>query len=300
MLKTTFYFYLFICFSLLFSSTAQQTKKKKSLKIPDHMQAMRDIEYSANNGQPQLLDLYFPKEYNGKVPVIIWVHGGGWKNGSKEKAKGLWLVEHGFAIASINYRLIPDHQWPAQINDCRAAVRFLRSNAAKYGLDGKNIAAWGSSAGGHLVAVLGSQDLPKDEKISSRVQAVLDWFGPVDLLTMPPNVVSPKRTLEQVSKSNGALLLGSTVRDVPKLAKEASPFWNVSADDSPFLIMHGDEDPGVPIEQSHRLHAKQKKMGAPSQLHVVKGAKHGGKEFLTQEVNDIILKFFTKTLKKTK
>ena len=227
----------------------------------------------------------------------MWVHGGGWKNGSKGNGKGLWLVEHGFAVVCINYRLIHEGKWPAQINDCRSAVRFLRTNAYKYNLNGDKIAAWGGSAGGHLVAVLGTQDLPKDEKVSSRVQAVLDWYGPSDLLTMPPNNVSEKRTAEMVANSNGAKLLGATVREVPDLAKEASGFWNVSKDDPPFLIMHGDKDPGVPVSQSTRLHEKQKELGAPTELFIVKGAGHGGKLFLTEECNKVILTFFNKVLK---
>ena len=167
----------------------------------------------------------------------------------------------------------------------------------KYGLDGEKIVAWGSSAGGHLVTVLGTQPLPENESISSRVQAVIDWFGPSDLLSMPPNNVGPNRTKEQVANSNGAKLLGKTVRDVPDLAKEASGYWNVSKDDPPFLIMHGDKDPGVPVEQSIKLHKKQKEVGAPSQLHIIKGGKHGGKEFMTEEVNKVILDFLNKHLK---
>ena len=188
------------------------------------------------------------------------------KMAAKKGVKCLWLVDHGFAVASINYRLIPT-QWPAQINDCRAAVRFLRSNADKYGLDSNNIAAGGSSAGGHLVAVLGTQDLPKDEIISSKVQAVLDWFDPSDLLTMPPNVVSEKRTLEQVSQSNGAKLLGSTVKDVPDLTKRASAYWNVSEDDSPFLIMHGDLDPEYPLNKASNSTTNKRSWSTDSTLH---------------------------------
>lgn len=288
-----------ICLSIFlisFSSYAQNNKQKAQ-KLPDHIKKIADIEYAKEGEKSLQLDLYLPKNASGKVPLIMWVHGGGWLKGSRTNAKGLWLVEHGYAIASISYRLATEAIWPAQINDCRSAVRFLRSNADKYGLDGEKIAAWGGSAGGHLVAVLGTQDLPKDEKVSSRVQAVLDWYGPSDLLTMPPNNVSEKRTIEQVRNSNGAKLLGATVRDVPKLAKEASGFWNVSKDDPPFLIMHGDMDPGVPVEQSIRLHEKQKELGAPTELFIVKGAGHGGKLFLSEECNKVILTFFDKVLK---
>lgn len=288
---------VFLATLLLSFSSFAQNKKKKAPKLPENVKKIANVEYAKAGDKSLLLDLYLPKNSSEKVPVIMWVHGGGWLNGSKGNGKGLWLVEHGYAVVSIDYRLTQEAIWPAQINDCRSAVRFLRSNADKYGLNGDKIAAWGGSAGGHLVAVLGTQDLPKDEKVSSRVQAVLDWYGPSDLLTMPPNNVSEKRTAEMVAKSNGAKLLGATVRDVPDLAKEASGFWNVSKDDPPFLIMHGDKDPGVPVSQSLRLHEKQKKLGAPTELFIVKGAGHGGKLFLSEECNKVVLTFFNKVLK---
>ena len=288
---------LSILITIMFSININAQKKKNSQKLPDYINKISDIEFAKEGEKSLKLDLYLPKDSSEKVPVIMWVHGGGWKQGSKEKAQGLWLVKEGYAVASISYRLTQEAIWPAQINDCRSAVRFLRSNAAKYNLDPSKIAAWGGSAGGHLVAVLGTQELPKDEKVSSRVQAVLDWYGPADLLTMPPNVVSDKRTIEQVSNSNGAKLLGKTVCDVPDLAKEASAFWNVSKDDPPFLIMHGDKDPGVPVEQSMKLHEKQKEIGAPTELFIVKGAGHGGKLFQTDEAKKVVLTFFDKVLK---
>lgn len=288
---------LSILITIMFSVNINAQKKKNSQKLPDYINKVSDIEFAKEGEKSLKLDLYLPKDSSEKVPVIMWVHGGGWKQGSKEKAQGLWLVKEGYAVASISYRLTQEAIWPAQINDCRSAVRFLRSNAEKYNLDPSKIAAWGGSAGGHLVAVLGTQDLPKDEKVSSQVQAVLDWYGPADLLTMPPNVVSDKRSIEQVSNSNGAKLLGKTVRDVPELAKEASAFWNVSKDDPPFLIMHGDEDPGVPVEQSMKLYEKQKEIGAPTELFIVKGAGHGGKLFQTDEAKKVVLTFFNKVLK---
>ncbi|MCM8525472.1 MAG: alpha/beta hydrolase [Lentisphaeraceae bacterium] len=289
-------FSIFLILAAVFNLNAQQ-QNKKAQKLPEHIKKIANIEFAKEGDKSLQLDLYLPKNSTEKVPVIMWVHGGGWLKGSRTKAKGLWLVEHGYAIASISYRLTTEAIWPAQINDCRSAVRFLRSNAEKYGLNGDKIAAWGGSAGGHLVAVLGTQDLPNDEKVSSRVQAVLDWYGPSDLLSMPPNNVSEKRTIEQVRNSNGAKLLGATVRDVPDLAKEASGFWNVSKDDPPFLIMHGEKDPGVPLEQSTKFHEKLKAAGVSSELFIVKGAGHGGKLFLTEECNKVILTFFDKVLK---
>jgi acetyl esterase/lipase len=225
------------------------------------------------------------------------VHGGGWKNGSKDRCPAAWLAAHGFAVASINYRLTHQAQWPAQIDDCRAAVRWLRENAKTFNLTPDRIGAWGSSAGGHLVALLGTLDPPDSEGTSSQVQAVCDWFGPTDLLTMPPNTISETRTEADIAQSNGAKLLGATVRDVPALAKQASALYQVSEDDPPFLIMHGEKDPGVPLSQSQRLHEKLLTAGAQSELKVIANAGHGGKEFQAPEAKQLVLDFFSKTLK---
>lgn len=278
---------------------AGKSNRKKNPKTPrkDSWNVTQDLEYGQADGKSLKLDLYRPKEAEGPLPVVMWVHGGGWKQGSKNRCPATWLVDHGYAVASIDYRLTNEAQWPAQINDCRTAVRWLRTHAEEYGLDGKHISAWGGSAGGHLVALLGTLDPPQDESVSSRVQAVCDWYGPTDLLTMPPNVLSGKRTLEDLAKSNGSKLLGGTVRDRPELAKQASAFYQVSKEDPPFLIMHGDRDPGVPLEQSQRLHQKLKEAGVDSKLHIVKGAGHGGKAFQSPDVRAMILQFFNQHLR---
>ncbi len=203
------------------------------------------------------------------------------KNGSKEKSKAAWLAEEGYAVVSINYRLTDVAQWPAQIDDCREAVRWVRRNASVFGFDSDRIGTWGSSAGGHLVALMGTLPYPENESVSSRVLAVCDWFGPTELLTMPPNNVGEGRTEEDVANSNGAKLLGCTVKECPELARQASAYDNVSKDDAPFLIMHGDEDPGVPIQQSIQFYERLRKTGVPVQFEVVEGAGHGG-SFLTR------------------
>lgn len=276
---------------------AEPRARKAARAVPAGVSVLTDLVFKQTYARPLALDLYQPERSDGPLPVVIWVHGGGWKNGGKDNCPAKWLAQHGFAVASISYRLINDAQWPAQIEDCRDAVRFLRRHAARLQLDAARIGAWGSSAGGHLVALLGTLDAPPGEAVSSRVQAVCDWFGPADLLTMPPNVVSAKRPLEEVAKSNGARLLGATVRDVPELARQASALYHTSADDPPFLIVHGDQDPGVPLEQSERLAAALKRAGADATLHVVKGAGHGGKLFQTTEVNALVQTFFERTLK---
>ncbi|MDB4679826.1 alpha/beta hydrolase [Planctomycetaceae bacterium] len=279
------------------SSLANAQNKKQKPAANPHANILRDIEYSKPDGKPQLLDLYLPKKGDGPFPVVTWVHGGGWKNGSRKNCPASWLVEHGFAVASIDYRLIPA-QWPAQIDDCRAAVRWLRFNADNHNLDPNHIAVWGGSAGGHLVAMMGTLPPPDFETTSSRVQAVCDWFGPTDLLTMPPNVISKKRTAEQVAQSNGAKLLGAPVWTIPEKAMQASAFHQVSKGDPPFLIMHGEKDPGVPLIQSEMLHDALQMNGVESTLHIVKGAGHGGKEFRSPEVQKMILEFFEKHLRR--
>jgi acetyl esterase/lipase len=273
---------------------------KNNQPSPASAVVYKDLEYARAGEKSLLLDLYYPKTADGPVPVVVWVHGGGWKNGSKDRCPASWLVEHGYAVASINYRLIDEAQWPAQIDDCRAAIRWLRTNADGFQLDAHRIAAWGGSAGGHLVALLGTLDAPSNETTSSRVQAVCDWYGPTDLLTMPPNVLGNGRTLEDIANSNGAKLLGKTVRDIPELAKQASAIYQVTSDDPPFLIMHGEKDPGVPIDQSRRLHAKLEAAKVASTFHIVPDAGHGGKEFQTPEVRELILEFFDKELRPKK
>ncbi len=270
---------------------------RKLIPAPGGVDVLRDITFATVNEQKLQLDLYRPKKASGTLPVVVWVHGGGWKSGSKDRCPAVWLAAHGFAVASIDYRLTHQAQWPAQIDDCRAAVRWLRENAKTFNLNPDRIGAWGSSAGGHLVALLGTLDPPDSEETSSRVQAVCDWFGPTDLLTMPPNTISETRTEADIAQSNGAKLLGATVRDVPALAKQASAFYQVSEDDPPFLIMHGEKDPGVPLSQSQHLHENLLTAGAQSELKVIANAGHGGKEFQTPEAKQLVLDFFSKTLK---
>jgi acetyl esterase/lipase len=260
---------------------------------------IKDLEFSKPDRHPLRLDLYLPEQKPANpLPVIVWIHGGGWLNGSKENAKNAsWLATKGFAVASINYRLTTEATWPAQIDDCRESVRWLRANAKTYGLDPDHIGAFGSSAGGHLAALMGTRPYPDAERDTSRIQAVCDWFGPTELLTMPPNMIANGRTEEQVANSNGAKLLGATVKDVPDLAKEASALDNVTADDAPFLIMHGSADPGVPTEQSKKLHAKLVSSGVHSEFHIVEGAGHGGPQFSTPEVRAKVEAFFYRTLR---
>lgn len=285
------FLYLFPILSTLAFGQADPT-------VSGNYDVISDIEYSSPGGLTQLLDLYLPENKTGKpLPVVVWVHGGGWLNGSKAKPRAEYLAEHGYAVVSINYRLTHGGIWPAQLDDCRESVRWVRRHAKKYHFDSERIGAWGSSAGGHLVALMGTLPYPENETVSSRVQAVCDWYGPTELLSMPPNNVGNGRTEEDVANSNGAKLLGCTVKDCPELAKQASAFDNVSSDDAPFLIMHGDMDPGVPLSQSTRFYEKLKAHRVPVTFNVVVGAGHGGPLFGTPIVRERVLTFFDTHLK---
>ncbi len=161
-------------------------------KVPEGTTVHRNLEYVKGGHERQRLDLYVPEKADGPLPVIVWVHGGAWLTGSKEGGgPALPFVGKGYAVASINYRLSQHAKFPAQIEDCKAAIRWLRANAKTYNLDPGRFGVWGASAGGHLVALLGTSGDVKDlegnagtDDQSSRVQAVVDWFGPTDVTQM--------------------------------------------------------------------------------------------------------------------
>ena len=264
-------------------------------KLPEGVEVLRDLEYAQVKGVSLKLDLYQPtSKPSAPMPLIIWVHGGGWKNGTKAGCPVSWLAAKGYAVASLDFRLLPEHPWPAQIEDPIAALRWLRKESGKYGYDAERSAAMGGSSGGHVVALWGTLTLPPEDK----VKAVVDWYGPTDLLTMPPNVLSEKRTRAELAKANGALLLGGIVMDQPEKAKAVSALHQVTKDDVPFLIMHGAADTSVPVDQSERLHAALKAAGVESTLKLLSGAGHGGKEFDSAESRALIQGFLDKHLKR--
>jgi len=235
----------------------------------------RDVTYSVTDGVALKMDIYYPEVAEGTVPAVLYVHGGGWTKGDKRSGAGASeipeLISHGYLVAAINYRLAPQYKFPAQIEDVKCAVRFLRANAANYGIDPDHIGAWGGSAGGHLVALLGVTDATADFEgnggyadQSSRVQAVVDMFGPSDLTVAFEGANT--RLLEQV--------FGTTDHN-SDIVKQASPVTWVSSDDPPFLILHGEKDTLVPPSQSEILHDQLIATGVPATLTIVENAGHG-------------------------
>jgi len=247
------------------------------------------------------LDLYRPANSKGPWPVIVWIHGGAWLLGKKEDTPALGIVNSGYAVASINYRLSDQAIFPAQLDDAKAAVRFLRAHAAEYNLKTDKFGAFGMSAGGHLVALLGTTNGIKDMEgtlgnldQSSKVQAVCDWCGPTDLMTIAKQ--GGKKNKLSLDSPGGcvAKLLGGLPKDKPDLAKRASAITFVAADNPPILIMHGDSDDVVPIQQSEEFYKALKAANVKAQFVIVKGAKHN---FVTTENLNQAKEFFDRELR---
>jgi acetyl esterase/lipase len=268
-----------------------QAAARKERAVPEGVKLIADLEYVAGGHERQKLDLYLPDKVSGPLPVVLWVHGGGWRAGDKAGGPAVFLATKGFAVASMNYRFSQHAVFPAQIHDCKAAVRWLRANSGKYSLDPARIGAWGSSAGGHLVALLGTTNGLKDLEgtdgavdQSSDVQAVVDWFGPTDLLTVG-------------AKDTRSELIGGDQAANPEKAKRASPMTYVSAKACPMLIMHGDKDKTVPISQSETFARALKEAGANASFVSVPGAAHGAGGFSKPEVLGQVEEFFVKQLR---
>jgi acetyl esterase/lipase len=269
---------------------------------PEGVRAHRALAYVEGGHARQTLDLYLPEESAGPLPIVIWVHGGAWRAGSKDNCPPLraGFPGRGYAVASVGYRLSSDAPFPAQIEDCKAAVRWLRAHATDYGLDPDRFGVWGSSAGGHLVALLGTSGDVKEfdtgayRDVSSRVQAVCDFYGPSDLLAFAE---TPGYESHGRPDSPESGLLGGTVAENRDKATRASPVTYVTEDDPPFLIVHGTNDPTVAPNQSELLHAALKRAGVESRLHLIDGARHGGPEFNAPAIRAMVDAFFDRHLK---
>jgi acetyl esterase/lipase len=279
----------------------------------------RDLAYVPHGHPRQKLDLYLPpagkdlSPAGENLPLIIWVHGGAFRLGDKRDKVPLGYLERGYAVASINYRLSQHDLFPAQIEDCKAAVRWLRAHAAQFGLDPQRFAAWGESAGGHLAAMLGtaghvrafevggppetSGGPPETSggylEVSSRVQAVVDYFGPTDFGQMDAHRV-PGGQVHDAPDSPESELVGGPIQDKRDKVAQANPITYLRPDAPPFLIVHGEVDPLVPHHQSELLHAALQRAGVPVSFYTVQGAGHGG--FTDPEVPRLTQAFLARHL----
>jgi len=243
------------------------------------MERHLDLEYARVGDRSLCLDLYLPDERSRPLPLIVYIHGGAWRAGDKAHPRALRYVSEGFAVASVGYRLSQEAIFPAQIHDCKAAVRWLRAHAQTYGLDVRRLAAWGESAGAHLAALLGvSAGVPELEGAlgnpdqSSAVNAVCSWFGPSDFLRMND---SPGVQGHNAPDSPESELIGAPIQTRPDLVARANPVTYVREGAPPFLLMHGTADEVVIPGQSELLHAALVRAGVRSTLILLGGLGHG-------------------------
>ncbi len=260
-----------------------------------------------SNGKSLTLDLYVPKGGTVPAPLVVYIHPGGWSSGSSSMGAeyAAYLVPAGFAVASINYRLSGDSVFPAQINDCKGAIRWLRANATRYNLDPNNVGAFGHSAGAHLAALVGTSggitmatsgavtmdlegSVGGNTQYSSMVQAVADFFGPSNLVEF----------YKITTQGSGTNLVGCAISTCPDKAKLASPTTFVSRAAPPFLIMHGTADDVVPFSQSQLMDSALRAAGATVSFTPVQGANHGfDAAWSKPEIQTAVVNFFTKYLK---
>ncbi|MBL9132479.1 MAG: alpha/beta hydrolase fold domain-containing protein [Verrucomicrobiaceae bacterium] len=272
--------------------------------LPENVEARLDIAYADTENPRQRLDLYLPRTRTSEkpLPVVVFIHGGGWKGGDKSGGignVGRFVSGGHYAGVSVGYRLTNEARWPAQIHDCKAAIRWIKAHAKELGLDASKIAVWGSSAGGHLVSFLGTSGdvkelegtLGKHTDQDSKVGCVINFFGPENFITMVTQESTVDRTTADYPE---ALLLGGRVQDKADVAREASPVTHVSAGDAPFLTAHGTKDPLVPYAQAVELDAALKKAGVESLLIEMTNGGHG---FRSAELDTRIEKFLDKHLR---
>ncbi len=281
---------------------------------PSLQRTYLDVRYSSVL-PAQRLDLYLPDTGAGPFPLVLWIHGGGWTAGSKAldaASPQRRLTARGYAVASVEYSLAPQARHPSQLVDVKAAVRFLRANADQYRVGPERIAAWGSSAGGHLAALLGmTNGVPRFEveaygnaSTSSSVQAVVNWFGPSSILDMDADGLAQGCALfngtgHDHAMSPEGLLIGLKPSAEPNSARDASPVAWASSDDPPMLLQHGARDCTVPTNQGRRLRDALRAVADSSRVpwSELPNAGHGGAGFETDATLALVVAFLDRWIR---
>jgi acetyl esterase/lipase len=269
--------------------------------ISSASQKLLNLEYAKAGDISLKLDLYLPNDPDDAT-LIVWVHGGAWRRGSKDSVSIEPLVGKGYAIASVDYRLTPVAPFPANVHDIKAAIRFLRAQAGEYGYNRDGFVISGASAGGHLAALVGVSNGQKDLEgklgdhldQSSDIAVIVDFYGASNLTT-----ILKQSTPHGLSVRVPALelLLGGQPEEVVDTAKLASPVFHADSSDPPLLLIHGDQDPQMPINQAHELHGVYKALNLAVQFEVIHGGAHGGNAFFDEERLALVDWFLKKYLR---
>lgn len=260
----------------------------------------KDVVYATVDGKPLGLDLHLPA--GAREPrLIVWVHGGAWTTGNKT-AYPTFFVEHGFAVASLDFRSTNEAKFPANVHDIKAGIRFLRAKAKEYGYRADRIGIVGASSGGHLAALVGvtagNKELEGSEgdypKESSSVQAIVSYFGASDLTTIlaqstPAGLAVRVPALDR--------MFGTSPDKAPELAKLASPIFHVDRDDPPVFILHGDQDAQMPVNQALELKWAYENVGRNVDMLILHGVDHAGPPFFEGKPVDEVVQFLKRTLR---
>ena len=277
---------------LVASGVGQASAAERARDLPD-------LAYATVDGHVLKLDLHMPAGI-AHPPLVVYAHGGVWRSGSKAEYP-TFLVERGYAVASVEFRASAVARFPAGVQDIKAAVRFLRAHAKHYGYEAGRIAMAGSSSGGHLAALVGTTsglvelegDLGDYRKESSAVQAIVSWYGASNLATI---LAQSTPFGLSVREPGLTLLLGDLPDKVPRLARLASPVMHIDAKDPPAILLHGDEDPQMPIAQMRELEAAYRRAQLPVEAVVLEGVGHGGDVFYSGEAAERVIAFLRRTI----
>ncbi len=264
-------------------------------ELPEGATVTADVPFANVDRHELALDLYMPAAVE-HPPLLVWVHGGAWRAGSRKSVSTLAFVEAGYALASVSYRLSGVAPFPAQSHDIKGAIRFLRAHAADYGYDASRIGILGSSAGAHLAALVGvtngnaelEGNVGGNLEQSSDVHAIVAYYPATNLVS-----ILDQSTPFGLNVRVPALeaLLGGAMDEKSELARLASPVFHVDADDPPLFLLHGDQDPQMPINQSHELHGVYKQHGLAAAFEVVHSSPHGGPAFYDADRNAMVGSF---------
>jgi acetyl esterase/lipase len=265
----------------LFESLRAQAPPPRAREDVPGVVSYYDLTYAMVQGfRPLVLDLHLPAKETARA-VLLWVHGGAWMGGSRVMGQAIKMVQHGYAVAAVQYRLSGEAVFPAQLHDLKGAMRWLRANAHRFGYNAERIVGWGASAGAHLACMLAltagqpeyEGDVGGNLEHSSALQGVIDYFGVTDFFAMTSRTAPDPVTG----------LLGYAKEERPEEARQAMPITYVRADAPPFLIVHGDIDPLVPHAQSDALHQALRAAGASSTLNTLPGALHEDVAFWSED-----------------
>lgn len=260
------------------------------------MTLLEGVEFGSGGGRPLLLDLALPRPADELCSAVVFIHGGGWKSADRTNGRPLILLlaSHGIVAASIDYRLSDEAVFPAQLEDAKCAVRFMRAHAAKYGIDPERIGSAGGSAGGHLAALVGLVPVEAGlegeggwDAESSHVSAVADLYGISDVAVM---------LKENLASDCAGKLMDGTPAEKPDLYKLGSPLEWVRPGAPRFYLTHGDQDNVVPISHSEKLLAALEAVGTEASLRVIPGMAHGSISTLPEVVREDVVEFFKRQL----